>query len=67
MAKAKKKACSRDVLVIGSKVKAFIRCNKMMCAGDTIPALSEKIYDLLEVAVTRAKENKRSTLRPRDL
>ena len=61
---AKKK---KDVLVVGSKVKAFIKQKKMMSSGDLIESLSDKVYDLLDEAVKRTKANKRSTVRPQDL
>lgn len=61
---AKKK---KDVLVVGSKVKAFIKTKKMMCSGDLVESLSEKVYDLIDEAVKRTKANKRSTVRPQDL
>lgn len=66
---AAKKAAKRkkDVLVVGSKVKAFIKSKKMMCSGDLVDSLSEKVYDLIDDAVKRTKANKRSTVRPQDL
>ena len=64
---AKKKAKKRDVLVVGSKVKALIKSKKMMCSGDLIENLSEKVYDLVDEAIDRTKANKRSTVRPQHL
>jgi hypothetical protein len=64
---AKKKAKKREVLVVGSKVKALIKSKKMMCSGDLIENLSEKVYDLVDEAIDRTKANKRSTVRPQDL
>ena len=60
-------AKKRDMVLVGSKVKAAIKANKCMCAGDTLPALNEKVHELLEAAVARCKGNKRSTVRPTDL
>ena len=67
---AKKKAApkkEREMLMVGSKVKAFVKENGCMTAGDVLAALNEKVYALLGQAVERTKANKRSTLRPQDL
>ena len=64
---AAKKKAKKDVLVVGSKVKAYIRSKKMMCAGDLVEGLSEKVYSCIDEALTRTKNNKRSTVRPHDL
>jgi hypothetical protein len=57
----------RDVLVVGSKVKAYLKSKGVHTAGDTIEAVSEKVYCILDSAVNRTKSNKRSTVRPADL
>ena len=62
MGKAKK-----DSLVVGSKVKAFLKSKGVKTAGDTVEALSCKVYCLLDKAVERTKANKRATVRPQDL
>jgi len=67
MAAKKKAAAKKDVLVVGSKVKAYIKSKKLMCAGDTIEGLSNKVYEMIDQAAGRTKNNKRSTLRPHDL
>ncbi len=64
---AKKAGKSREVVVVASKVKEFIKSKGCMTSSDTIPALSEKIYALLEDAIARTKGNKRSTVKPQDL
>ncbi|HUW34094.1 MAG TPA: hypothetical protein VM223_21005 [Planctomycetota bacterium] len=66
----KKKAApkkEREMLVVGSKVKAFVKESGCMTAGDVLPALNEKVYALLGQGVERTKANKRLTLRPQDL
>ncbi len=60
-------AKQKEMLIVGSKVKAAIKANTCMCAGDTLPALNEKVHELLADAVARCKANKRSTVRPADL
>jgi hypothetical protein len=64
---AKKGGKSREVLVVGSKVKDVVRGAGCQSSGDLIQALSEKVHDLLEGAVARAKGNDRKTVRPYDL
>ena len=58
---------NKEILVVGSKVKNFLRDQNVKTSGDLVEAVSEKVYELLAGAVTRAKENKRSTVRPYDL
>ncbi|MBN2266760.1 MAG: hypothetical protein JW725_00265 [Candidatus Babeliaceae bacterium] len=57
----------REPLVVASKVKNYIKSKKMMTSSDALEALSDKIYDMLDVAITRTKANKRSTVKPQDL
>ncbi len=64
---SKKHSKSRETLVVASKVKDFIKSKGCMTASDTLAALSEKVYTLLEEAVSRTKGNKRSTVKPQDL
>lgn len=66
-AKKKKSAKSKEVLVVGSKVKAYIKSKKMMCSGDLIEGLSNCVYNCIDDALERTKNNKRSTVRPHDL
>ena len=37
-----------------------------MVSADAMDALNAKVYELIDAAVKRTKENKRSTLRPHD-
>ena len=78
MAKAKKKAKkataqkktageNREVLVVASKVKDYIKGSGLQSSGEVVPALSERIYELLDVAMERTKTNGRATVRPHDL
>ena len=64
MAKVAKK---KEVLVVASKVKAYIKSKKMMTSSDAIVALSDQIYCMLDKAITRTKANRRSTVKPQDL
>ena len=61
---AKKK---REPLVVASKVKAYVKEQKMMSSSEAIEALSEEVYKILDAAVARAKANRRSTVKAQDL
>ena len=57
----------KDVLVVASKVKAYIKSKNMMTSSDAIATLSDKVCAILDEAVARTKANKRSTVKPQDL
>ena len=65
--KAARKSSKKDVLVVASKVKAYIRSKGMMCSSDAIGAISDCIYSSLDRAIERTKANRRSTVKPHDL
>ena len=68
MPKKKKKAASKkEVLVVASKVKAYIKSKGMMTSADAIAALSDQVYGILDSAMKRTKANRRSTVKPQDL
>ncbi|MAM45581.1 MAG: hypothetical protein VYB34_07475 [Planctomycetota bacterium] len=60
-------AAKPEVLVVGSKVKAYVKSQGAMSSGVLIGALSEKVCGLLDDAIARAKANKRSTVKDTDL
>lgn len=64
---AKKKASTKEVLVVASKVKAYVKSKKMMTSSDAVTSLSDKVYALLDDAIARTKANRRSTVKPQDL
>ena len=64
---AKKGGKKRDVLVVASKIKAYIRSKGMMCSSDAIGSLSECVYSALDAGMARAEANRRSTVKPQDL
>lgn len=64
---APKKAAAKEVLVVASKVKAYVKSQGMMSSSDAIAALNEKVYALLDAAIKRTQENRRSTVKPQDL
>ncbi len=55
------------MLVVQSKVRDLIREKEMRTSDEFITALSEHVRAAVEKAISRAKENGRSTLRPADL
>jgi hypothetical protein len=57
----------KELLVIQSKVRDLIREKEMRTSDEFIQALSDSVRAAVEKAVSRAKENGRSTLRPADL
>ena len=64
---AKRKASKKEVLVVASKVKAYIKKKGCMTSSDAVGALNEKVYALLDAAAARTKANRRSTVKPQDL
>jgi len=55
------------VLIVGSKVKDVVRDAGLQSSGELVEAVSNKVYDLVEAACGRAKENGRKTVRAHDL
>ena len=58
---------NKEVLVVASKVKAYIKSKQMKTSSDAITALSDKVCVILDDAVARTKANRRSTVKPQDL
>ena len=54
-----------ELLVVRSKIKDVAK--DMNVYGDFADALSAEVERLIKKACERAKENKRSTIQPRDL
>ena len=68
MAKKKAaKASKKEALVVASKVKAYIKSKGNMTASETLGALNDKVYCMLDAAVARTAANRRSTVKPQDL
>jgi hypothetical protein len=63
----KSKGGSKEILIVGSKMKDVVKSAGCMSSSDLIEALSEKVHQMLADAATRAKGNGRSTVRPYDL
>ncbi len=56
-----------EMMVVSSKVKAYIKEKGCMTSGDALEALNCRVACLLDAAVGRTKANKRSTVKPQDL
>ena len=54
-----------ELLVVRSKIKDVAK--DMNVSGDFAEALSAEVEKLIKKACERSKENKRSTIQPRDL
>ncbi len=67
MAKKKAKKRSREVLVVASKVKAYVKGKKMNTSAEAVQALSACVYEMLDNATGRTKNNGRKTLKAHDL
>ena len=58
---------ARDVLVVASKLKAYIRARSGMNTSDgVLPVLSEALRDLCDDAILRAAQDERKTVMDRD-
>ena len=64
---AKKKAGKKEILIVASKTKSYIKSKGMMTSSDAISALSDAVYALIDAAIVRTKANRRSTVKPQDL
>lgn len=70
---AKKKAArksagkAKEVLVVASKVKAYVKGKKCNTSADAIQALSDRVYSLLDAAIKRSGANKRKTVKAQDV
>jgi hypothetical protein len=58
---------SREVLVVASKVKAYVKKNSMNTSSDAIAQLSDRVYCLIDEATSRTRANGRKTLKPQDI
>ncbi len=59
-------AKKKEILLVGSKVKAAIKGAKCNTAGDALAGLNEVVYWYVEQAAKRAKANGRKTVRAHD-
>ena len=57
----------KDMVIVGSKVKAAIKGNGCMTSGELLTALNDAVHNIISGACGRAQSNKRSTVRAHDL
>ena len=65
--KSAKKASKKEVLVVASKVKAYVKSKGCMCGADAIAAMSDCVHCCLDQAIKRAKANRRKTVKVQDV
>lgn len=58
---------AKEVLIVGTKVKNYIKTKGLMSSADVLDALNDAVYELLDRAVERAKQNGRKTVQGRDV
>lgn len=61
------KKSGKEVLIVASKVKAYVKSKGMMSSSESIGALNDCVYAILDAAIKRTQANRRSTLKPQDL
>ena len=64
---AKGKSAASDMLVVGSKVREYIKSKGLMCSSEVLGEVNRCVYACLDRAADRAKENGRKTLQARDI
>jgi histone H3/H4 len=57
----------KEILVVASKIKAYIKSKNMKTSSEAVTALSDKVCAILDDAIARTKANHRSTVKPQDL
>ncbi len=56
-----------EALVVKSKVRALAKKKKMNLGGDAVDALTKEVVRMVDRASERAKANRRSTIKGRDI
>ena len=56
-----------DMLIVRSKVRELAKKKKMNLGGDAAEALTKEVHRMIERAAERAKANRRSTIKGRDI
>lgn len=58
---------TKEMLLVGSKTKEALKGGKFNVSSDTIDALNEYVYWLIEQAQKKCEANGRKTIRPYDI
>tara|TARA_B100000959_G_C14746493_1_gene527329 strand:+ start:124 stop:324 length:201 start_codon:yes stop_codon:yes gene_type:complete len=61
------KGKDRDVLVVASKIREYVKSNDCNTSGEFIGELSNTVYDLIDKAIDRAQGNNRKTIQTKDI
>jgi len=56
-----------EILIVRSKVRDLVKKKKMNMGADAAEALSREVVNLVNRAAERAKANRRSTIKGRDI
>lgn len=56
----------KESLLVASKTRSYIKEQGCMVSQDALEELNRQVYRLLDEAIRRTRENKRTTLRPHD-
>ncbi len=58
----------KETLVVASKVKNYIKeTGDLKCSAKVIDALSDRIREICDEAIAKAKKDKRKTVQERDI
>lgn len=56
-----------ETLIVRSKVREYVKKKKMSLGSDAIDELSKEITRVIDRAATRAADNRRNTIKGRDI
>ena len=56
----------KEMLVVGSKVKNYIKAKGLMSSSDMLEAINNAVYCMLDRAAARAEANGRKTVQAKD-
>jgi hypothetical protein len=56
-----------EVLVVASKVRAYLKGRGVKMSGELIGAMNVEVKRVLDGAAARAQANKRATVKPQDV
>ena len=56
-----------EMLIVASKVRSHLKSLGVKMSGELPESINKKVMALLSDAATRAKGNKRSTVKPQDV
>jgi histone H3/H4 len=62
----RRKAASKEMLLVGSKTKATLKSMKVNVSGDALDALNQVVHWHISQAANRAAANGRKTVRGHD-